>query len=118
MSRSILHNKNDGTCYLCKLLNVWNKDWSVPVLEEHHVIFGKAYRKKAEHYGLKVYLCVQHHRTSREAVHQNVETSNLLKKIAQIAFEKRYDHETWMEEFDKNYLTDEERKRYLEEKRC
>ena len=114
MSRSILHNEEDGTCFLCRLLNVWNKDERVLVREEHHVIFGRAYRKKSEHYGLKVYLCMPHHRTSKEAVHQNEEMSELLKKIAQIALEKRYGYRKWMEEFDKNHLNDEERERYLE----
>ena len=118
MSQSILHNKEDGTCYLCNLLNVWNKDERVSVLEEHHVIYGRAYRRKSEHYGLKVYLRLPHHRTSGEAVHQNNEMSELLEKIAQIAFEKRYGHEKWMQEFDKNHLTDEERERYLEDKGC
>lgn len=114
MSKSIIQDKKkDPSCYLCNLLHGIDMD---QIREEHHIMFGGQHRKKSEHYGLKVYLCILHHRTGREAVHINKETNELLKEIAQIAFEKKYSHELWMQEFGKNYVSDEDRARYLGEK--
>ena len=101
MSKSILHNKNDHTCYLCMLLN---HDYDTrTMLEEHHVFMGNKERKLAEHYGLKVYLCIQHHRIGPAAVHNNKEYCRMLQKIAQKAFEEIYSHEKWMQEFGRDY---------------
>lgn len=87
MSKSIMHNKQDGTCYLCIMLN---RDYDRRYnLEEHHVIEGNPGRKLSEHYGLKVYLCMEHHRTSKEAVHKNEENRRKLERAAQEAFEKK-----------------------------
>lgn len=112
MSKSILQNKSDEECLLCRILGPVPGNWP---LEEHHVMFGRRFRKKSEHYGLKVYICIPHHRTGEDAAHQNDEVSDLLKKLAQIQFEKIYSHELWMQEFGINYLDDEMRERYLEE---
>lgn len=113
MSKSILQDKDrDRSCYLCRILHEIDME---QVREEHHVMFGRGHRKKAEHYGLKVYLCIPHHRTGKEAVHNNTQISNLLKEIAQIAFEKKYSYELWMKEFGRNYISDEDRTRYLPE---
>lgn len=101
MSKSIMHDKRDGTCYLCILLN---QDYDRRInLEEHHAIEGNPGRKLSEHYGLKVYLCIPHHRTSQEAVHKNLQNRRLIEKAAQKAFEKKYSHELWMEVFGRNY---------------
>ena len=97
-----MHNKEDGTCYLCMLLN-WDYDRRYH-LEEHHVIDGNPGRKLSEHYGLKVYLCIPHHRTSAEAVHKNTENRRMLERAAQEAFEQKYSHEKWMEVFGRNYI--------------
>ena len=114
MSKSIIQDKKkDQSCYLCNLLHGIDME---QIREEHHIMFGGQHRKKSEHFGLKVYLCVLHHRTGREAVHINKETNELLKEIAQIAFEKKYSHELWMQEFGKNYISNEDRERYLGEK--
>lgn len=83
------------------------------MLEEHHVL-GGSNRKNSEHYGLKVMLCIPHHRTGAEAVHINAEISNMLKEIAQVKFEKKYGHEKWMGVFGKNYISEETRERYIE----
>ena len=102
MSKSIMHNKQDGTCYLCMLLH---GDYSRKTqLEEHHVMEGTANRKLSEHYGLKVYLDPQHHRLSKESPHQNAEINEKLHVEAQKAFEKRHSYEEWMEVFGKNYI--------------
>lgn len=102
MSKSIMHDKKDGTCYLCmKLHGDYDRRTR---LEEHHALMGTQYRKLSEHYGLKVYLCREHHRTSKEAVHNNVEISRMVQQEARKAFEKKYSHEKWMEVFGRNFL--------------
>ena len=53
MSKSIIQKKKE--CIICNSLNA----------EEHHVFFGTANRKLSEKYGLKVYLCAEHHRGTR-----------------------------------------------------
>lgn len=97
-----MHNKQDGTCYLCMLLH--NDYDRRTVLEEHHVMIGTANRQLSEDYGLKVYLDPQHHRLSEESPHRNKEIRDLLCRKAQEAFEKKYSHEKWMEVFGKNYI--------------
>ncbi len=70
-------------------------------------MFGTAQRKLSEHFGLKVYLCLGHHRTSDEAVHFNRHNAELLMQDAQKVFEEKYSHEEWMNTFGKNYLNEE-----------
>lgn len=102
MAKSILQDKNDRTCFLCRLLD--NNYSECIIREEHHVMFGNPWKKKSEHYGLKVYLCIPHHRTGKAAVHINAQVNRQLREIAQKEFEKRYPHELWMKEFDRNYI--------------
>lgn len=99
--KSIMHSKDDKTCYLCMMLH---GDYSRKIVQEHHVIFGFGRRKLSEKYGLKVYLCLWHHTEGKEAVHRNAEMANLLKAEAQIAFEKKYPEENFLRIFGKNYL--------------
>lgn len=102
MSKSIMHNKEDGTCYICILLH---GDYSVHLhREEHHVIQGNPGRKLSEHYGLKVHACIPHHRTGPEAAHKNIKVQRMLQRKAQEAFEEKYSHEKWMEVFGRNYI--------------
>lgn len=70
----------------------------------HHVFSGTANRKKSEKYGMKVWLCARHHNMSAEGVHFDKQFNDELKQYAQIAFEKKYSHEKFMQEFHKNYL--------------
>ena len=72
-------------------------------LHEHHIIFGP-FRKKSEHFGLKVFLCPYHHNMSDYGVHFNRKMDLALKQAAQREFEKIYSHEEWMKQFEKNYL--------------
>ena len=70
-------------------------------LDKHHVMNG-AYRKKAEEYGLYVYL----NHTVHMWLHstgEGQEYARHLKSIAQKRFEEIYSHELWMKEFKKNY---------------
>ena len=99
---------DDGTCYLCKLLE--GNDWPQQT-EEHHAIFGmgKGFKNLSERYGLKVYLCLRHHRTSKVAVHMNHEMARLVQAHAQRAYErerargnKRFE-KPFFEVFGRNY---------------
>lgn len=102
MSKSIMHDRKDGTCYLCMLLH--GDHGRKTRLEEHHVMEGTANRKLSEHYGLKVYLDPEHHRLSQESPHRNAEINERLHVEAQKAFEKKYSHEEWMKVFGRNYI--------------
>jgi hypothetical protein len=78
-------------------------------LHKHHFIYGGfgALRKKAEHYGLWGYVCIErHHEYGPEAPHANAEVDKHLKQVAQAAFEQKYSRELFMQEFGKNYMED------------
>ena len=99
--KSILHGKQSGFCYLCALLN---GDYSMKQTEEHHVVFGAGQRSLSEEYGLKVYLCREHHREGPFAPHNNKEVEEMLCRIAQERFKEEYPDLEWTEIFRKNYL--------------
>lgn len=104
--KSILHRKEDKTCFLCRLLD---GDYRVKGgLEEHHIFFGAHQRPLSEQYGLKVYLCRKHHREGPQAVHVNRQNCRMLQELGQQAFEEKYGHAKFMEVFGKNYTTEEE----------
>ena len=72
-------------------------------LECHHVFGGVANRPISEKYGLKVWLCHEHHTGDTGA--QYVKEMNLqLKQEAQKAFEKENSRGLWMKLIEKNYL--------------
>lgn len=106
MAKSILHNKKDRTCFLCMMLH--GDDSYKDVLHEHHVIFGWANRRLSERYGLKVYLCLQHHEIGPEAIHHNDEISDMVQAYAQRAFEKKWPEKNFREIFGRNYILDAE----------
>lgn len=86
----------DYKCFFCG--NTQN-------LEEHHCLHGTANRKKAEKYGLTVWLCNYHHTGGLKSVHRCKETDKILQAFAQKYFlEHIGDMELWMREFGKNYL--------------
>ena len=73
-------------------------------LHEHHVFFGTANRKKAEDYGLKAYLCQEHH-TGSHGVHFNKALDEGLKMLAQSKFEELYgSRKDFIREFGKSVL--------------
>ena len=92
MGKSIM--QQGERCFLCGRMTD---------LECHHVMSGTANRKLSEQYGLKVYLCREHH-TGDTGVHKNREKADSLKRLAQIAFEARHSHDEWMQIFRKIYL--------------
>lgn len=107
VSKSIIHNKCEGTCYICS--RFFGDFRQKPYLEEHHV-FGGPNRKISEHYGMKVYLCKKHHTGDidgeKDAVHRPDlnEYNDRLHIIAQREFEKLHTHEEFMKKFGRNYL--------------
>lgn len=105
---SILHDRQSGTCYLCAKLN---QDYRIhSYLEEHHIFSGNPGRKLSEEYGLKVHLCLHHHREGPEAVHNNYQNMRLLQQEGQQAFLAAYPDKNFRGIFGKNYLNAEERK--------
>ena len=95
MSKSIL--QDEKCCLIC---------YSNQQIEEHH-IFGASNRKKSEKYGLKVYLCHNHHNENikgNPGVHHSREIDLWLKKMGQKAFEEHYPKKDFLAEFGRNYL--------------
>lgn len=88
--------QEDKCCYICG-----RRDH----LQCHHVYMGVPGRKNSEAYGLKVWLCMDHH-TGPNGVHHNIEYDRMLKKIGQREFEKKYSRRDFMNVFGKNYLGD------------
>lgn len=111
--KSIMHDKRDGTCYLCMLLH---SDDSRKPTQEHHVVFGTSNRRLSERYGLKVYLCVLHHLHDGgpEAVHRNADIRKMLAECAQRAFERKYPNLSFRAIFGMNYITHAEEAEELE----
>ena len=72
-------------------------------LHDHHVFFGNKHKNHSEKYGLKVWLCVEHH-TGNESPHRSKEMNLFLKRIAQAKFEETHSREVFMRIFGKNYL--------------
>lgn len=75
---SIIQQK-DGRCFLCGML-------------DH------------EEDGLTVYLCVEHHRTGKAAVHRNRESDLILKRYAQEIYERDHTREEFRTRYGKSYL--------------
>lgn len=99
--KSIMQQR-DGMCYLCMELH---DNYCVHKhLHEHHIFGGTANRRLSEKYGLKVYLCMDHHMTGPEAAHSCPEVIDFLHKKGQQAFERNHSREAFMEIFGKNYL--------------
>lgn len=102
--KSILHRK-DGTCYLCTMLN--NDYRKHDVLHEHHIFGGNSNKNHSEAEGLKVYLCVEHHMTGKDAVHNAKNCRKIqdcLHQIGQQEFEKTHTREEFMKIFGRSYL--------------
>lgn len=121
MSRSIIPGDEPGKCYICahygKPPEALRKEGEngycaafSQQIEEHH-IFGGPHRKLSEHYGLKVHLCIYHHTSGSEAVHNNRTWDLRMKQIGQKAFEERYSHGEWMQVFGRDYLGEGESSR-------
>ena len=102
--KSIMQEKG-STCYLCEMEG---KCYTHAYLEEHHIFPGKPNRKKSEKYGLKVYLCLRHHRGNKEGVHFNRENFTKIAVAGQKKFEEIYSRDKFIEEFGRSYILDDE----------
>ena len=91
--KSIMQSKKE--CYLCHRTDN---------LHEHHIFEGTGRRKLSEKYGLKVYLCAQHHNMSDESVHFNADLRDALHKAGQEMFEKVYPNLDFLKIFSINFL--------------
>ena len=73
-------------------------------LESHHCIYGSANRKLSEKYGLKLWLCQEHH-TGNCGVHFNKNLDCAIKQLAQRKYEERFgNRESFRSIFGKSYL--------------
>lgn len=99
--KSILEDKKDRTCFLCMLLR--GDDSRKDYLEEHHVFFGAANRKLSEKYGLKVYLCPEHHR-GNDGVHNSRANNRVVQMYAQRKFMETHSLEEFRTIFGRSYL--------------
>ena len=101
MAKSIMQARRE--CYICREVYCVK---TVRGLEEHHV-FGGPRRVLSERYGLKVYLCRQHHNMPAEiAAHFDPDVRDWLHRRGQRAFEMHYGHDRWMAEFGKDYANE------------
>lgn len=92
---------NTGCCFLC--LNV-DGNYNFKDLEEHHIFFGRGKRELADEDGLTVQLCIEHHRTGKEAVHKNRTSDLLLKVIGQAKYEETHTREEFIKRYGKSYI--------------
>ena len=99
-AKSILKTEKH-VCFLCGKLK---GDYRQKYTEEHHILFGAGQRGIAEAEGMKVDLCLEHHRIGQQAVHNNREIREMLCRIAQEEYEKTHTRDEWMQISRKNYL--------------
>ncbi len=91
--KSIIQTEKE--CYVCR--TTYN-------LQDHHIIYGTSNRKNSERYGLKVWLCLDHH-IGNTGVHFNKDLDIHLKKLAQEHFEARFgERNDFRGIFGKSYL--------------
>lgn len=91
---------SERKCFLC------GRNGAEDPLECHH-IFGAAYRKKSEKYGLVVDLCAHRcHKFGRMAVHQNGSVMRQLRRYGQLKAmkEQGWTEADFIREFGKSYL--------------
>ena len=91
---------DEKKCFIC------GRNGAEDPLDRHH-IFGGAYRKKSEKYGLVVYLChAKCHVFAPSAVHQNSRQMLRLKHYGQkkAMQEQGWSEEDFIREFGKSYI--------------
>ena len=117
MSKSIVQTQKE--CYICRYLadqQGYYGELPSAGLHKHRIMFGIANRKKSEHFGLWVYLCVPHHEYGVDAVHSNRDARIFLCQIGQQAFEQKYSHEKYMQEFGRDWMCEEPTGKWKQEK--
>lgn len=92
--KSIIQDKKE--CYVCG---------ATYRLHSHHVYFGNPLRKISEKYGMKVYLCWEHHEGTNGVHGKNGHELDMkLKREGQVVFDKIYPDKKFIEVFKRNYL--------------
>lgn len=92
MSKSIIQTEKE--CFICR---------TTRNLHEHHIFYGTANRRMSERYGMKVWLCQEHH-TGQNGVHFDRQLDLLVKTVAQGVFEEKVgDREKFIEIFGRSY---------------
>lgn len=94
MAKSILQTEKRCFIHNCNRTDI----------EEHHIFFGPL-RKISEKYGLKCWLCAEHHR-GNNSPHQRRDIDLLLKRVCQRKFEETHSREEFMQIIGRNYLDD------------
>lgn len=91
--KSVIQSEKE--CFVCKTtLN----------LHCHHIYGGNPNRRISEKYGLKVYLCQQHH-TGDRGVHFNKDLDLKLKVMAQEYYEAHYGNRNeFINAFGRSYI--------------
>lgn len=74
-------------------------------LDEHHIFHGTSNRSRSEEYGMKVWLCPDHHNMSNAGVHFNKDLDSRLKCMAQAYFEENIgSREDFRKVFGKSFI--------------
>lgn len=101
MAKSIL--QSDKECYLCR--RFYNLR-TTRGLEEHHILFGRGRRALSEQYGLKVWLCHDHHNEPPLGVHFDPGARRVLEQDAQFAFDNLHGHGSFAKVFGEEIQED------------
>ena len=101
-SRSVLQKSRK--CWVCG---------KTEGLEEHHIFYGHAYRRQSERYGLKVWLCAEHHRGNNGVHGRNRKLGLVLMRYAQKRFEENHTREEFIRIFGRNRLDEEEKEKKI-----
>ena len=89
--------QSQKVCYVCGIMQN---------LEAHHC-FGGTNRNKSEKYGLKIWLCHNHHNENipnDPGIHFNPKVMDFVQRMAQRKFEEIYSRELFISEFGRSYL--------------
>ncbi len=94
--KSVIQDRKE--CIVC---GSWN-------VEDHHIFFGVAKRKKSEEYGLKVWLCPSHHRGTQGVHGRDGHKLDMeLKQLGQKAFEWKHSRDEFIKTFGKSYIMED-----------
>lgn len=101
--KSIIQQEKD-TCFICVLEGNF-RTYGKGQRHNHHIFYGSANRRKSEEWGLKVWLCYEHHEGNK-GVHKNPNKGFdlMLKQHAQKVFEQTHSRELFIQEFGKSWI--------------